>query len=446
MRASRYNLILDADELGTKLLFNAGSAALVEIDPASFPKVERLLADPKSASSAQDLEIVENLISGRFLVPERSDGSDEVELLHLRNRQDRVGNSTLFLTIAPTLACNFACEYCFESRSKLRMSPDVEEAVIELARRQLPQSEALFVTWFGGEPTLCLSTIERIQRALLDLAAVHGITIEPASIVTNGYQLDESTVERLVTVGVTEAQVTLDGPQETHDVRRRLRSGRGTFRTIVENLRDASHRMRIIVRVNVDQSNLAHATEVIEGLDQADILERVRLYFAPVNAADNVCADMRSRCFTTREFADAQLSLYRDLLERGFYGIQYPSLASGGHCGADTENSFVIGPNGYLFKCWEELSLDDACSVGHLLEPEATARQRNHLDRYRTWNPFEKRACRECHVLPICMGGCPRRGIGIDSAERGHCSPWKHNLEDMLVLRYLCERRKEVTS
>jgi uncharacterized protein len=442
MKASRYNLLVDTEPSGTKLLFNGGSAALVELDADSVPTVTRLLREPSSASTPQEAEYVAHLTRGRFLVP---NDVDEIEQLHVKNRSGRVANSTLFLTIAPTLACNFACEYCFESQSSLRMSAEIEQAVIELATGRLADSEAMLVTWFGGEPTLCLDTIERLQRTFLERAAAADVTMEAGAIITNGYRLDRATAGRLAAVGVMEAQVTLDGPPQVHDRRRPLRSGGGTFDRIVANLGEASESMRIAVRVNVDQTNVTAAARVVERLERDGLLDRIHFYFAPVNAAEGVCADMKDRCFTTPAFAARQVEIYQTLLDKGFRGIEYPALATGAYCGADSENSFVIGPNGLLFRCWEELSLDDHRSVGSVLDPALEPHQQANLDRYRAWDPFEKRLCPGCDILPICMGGCPHQGIELSSPDHGSCCSWKHNLKEMLLLRHLCERRKEVT-
>ncbi len=441
MKSSRYNLIAESGTDGTRLLFNGGSAALAEIDSETWETVARLLATPACARTDQEQELLGHLVYGKYLV---ADEIDEVEALKVRNRRQRFANSTFFLTIAPTLACNFACEYCFESRNATIMTPDIEDAVIALAERQLARSENMLITWFGGEPTLCIKTIERLQGAFHEIAARQNVSVRPATIITNGYLLDRQMAQRLAAADIRECQVTLDGPERIHDSRRKLRNGGGSFRRIIENLAESADILHVIVRVNVDTTNVDASWEVIGSLEDAGVLKNVQVYFAPVNDTDGVCADMRGRCFTTEEFAREQIKLYRDLMKRGFYQIEYPSLASGGYCGADSENSYVIGPNGLLFKCWEELSLDPARSVGSLLEEAPAPQQQANEHRYLGWDPFEKVECVECDVLPICMGGCPVQGIKLNSPARGYCSSWKYNLGDMLQLRYLCEQRKEV--
>lgn len=440
MKPSRYNRWITHPG-SSRLLFNSRSAALVEIEPESVDIISRLLATPESAANDTEREYVENLVYGKFLVPDEID-----ELAHLKahNREQRFISPTFFLTIAPTLACNFACAYCYESTGGKPMDTKTELQLLSFADRRLPHSPNMLVTWFGGEPTLCLDTVLRIQQGLTDMAAAHNVKMEPAAIITNGYKLTGQVSEQLVQVGITSAQVTIDGPRQLHDQRRPLRTGGGTFARIMQNLAEAAGIIRITIRVNVDPDSIDIAHQVMSDLNDRGLLSKVSVYFAPVDPSEGVCADIVGRCFSSAQFARAQVRLYEKLLESGFACIDYPSLAPGGHCGADSANAWVVGPNGLLFKCWEELSLSPDNSVGSLACDELTPGQQANLDRYYAWDPFEKSACTACEVLPICMGGCPIQGMRIHSPKTGACSSWKYNLGDMLKLRYLLENRKEV--
>ncbi|HET9235449.1 MAG TPA: radical SAM protein, partial [Candidatus Eisenbacteria bacterium] len=337
------------------------TAALVEIDAETQPTVTRILAQPESAVTPQEREIHDGLLEGGFIVPSEH---DEIAVLKAKQIDRRTCNPDFFLTIAPTLACNFACEYCFQRHETGHMTRETEAALVRFSEEHIPGSRSLFVTWFGGEPTLCLSTIERLQEAFSALASRHGVTVHPAAIVSNGSRLDGNVATRLRSAGVAAAQVTLDGPEAEHDRRRHLRGGQGTFRSILRNLTEAADILRITVRVNVDRKNVAGAPEVLRELRESGLLSRVQIYFAPVKESTGACADMTGRCFTNEEFARVQLEIYENLVARGFTEVEYPEPAPGGYCGADTENGYVVAPNGLLFKCWEELSLNGAKSVG----------------------------------------------------------------------------------
>jgi len=50
----------------------------------------------------------------------------------------------------------------------------------------------------------------------------------------------------------------------------------------------------------------------------------VQVYFAQVNEAGGVCADMKGRCFTTEEFARLQIRLYEGWWSAAFAGSTTP--------------------------------------------------------------------------------------------------------------------------
>ncbi|MEW6050959.1 MAG: radical SAM protein [Candidatus Zixiibacteriota bacterium] len=387
--------------------------------------------------------LLSQLSSASFLV---DDSFDEVSWLKAQNRLRRFANSTLSLTIAPTMACNFACTYCFENRHAGRMSDDTADALISFVERRLKRSDALAVTWFGGEPTLCLRQIERFQRAFAESALRYDAVVHPSSIITNGYLLDGEMAKKLVAAGISSAQVTLDGPREVHDRRRKLSNGTGTFDRILSNLDAAARLMKIVIRANLDEGNFDDAHRLIESLESAGLLEHVFVYFAQVNPSGSACADVRGQCLSTERFAKRQVQLYRQLIERGFYRIEYPDLVAGGHCGADSANSFVIDPDGNLFKCWEELGHGPDRSTGTIFNDDMSPGQQMNLARYMGWDQFALPGCVECDILPMCMGGCPIEGLRMSGDRHGYCCSWKFNLQEILELRYLCEHRKEVNT
>lgn len=440
MKSSRYNILIELPG-GKKLAFNSVTAALAEIDADTLPRFERLLRAPELAESAADNELREQMNYARFIC---ADGLDEVSGQERRNSEQRQSHQTFFLTIAPTLACNFRCDYCFQSASPVMMGTRTVEALLRFCEGRLAGSEHLMITWFGGEPTLCSKLIISVQQRLAALAERFDVKKVSASVITNGYLLDAALAQQYKDAGIDEAQITIDGPREIHDRRRKLASGQGTFVKIIENLADVSRILRVVVRINVDSANTDTALQVVESLRQQALLPRVNIYFAPVNPAGGACSDVQGRCLSTQAFSRLQTRLYGELVERGVNRIEYPMIAPGGYCGAGHVNSYVVAPNGLLFKCWEELSLEPTTSVGDIFGGERSLQQQRNFDRYERWNPFAKSECRECNILPLCLGGCPKAATAATDADHGYCSPWRYNLREMLVLRYLCNSQQEV--
>ncbi|MEW5925365.1 MAG: radical SAM protein, partial [Candidatus Zixiibacteriota bacterium] len=251
MKPSRYNLFVNSEN-GSILLFNSATAALAEIESDKIKLVEQLLYGTIPPQTEEQKQIYNYLIEGGFLV---EDDPDEIAALKEECARMRYDKSTFLLTIAPTLACNFRCDYCFESHRGGRMTEDTEKALLRFFDSRVREAEKFYITWFGGEPTLCIDSIERLQAGFGEMAHKYNTQIQPSAIITNGYLLNRTNALRLKDAGVPAAQVTLDGPPRIHDARRKLPGGEGTFDRIVENLGEASDIMGITVRINVDRNN-----------------------------------------------------------------------------------------------------------------------------------------------------------------------------------------------
>jgi uncharacterized protein len=438
MKASPYNHLFELLGGRVILAYNTFSGKVAEIEPENIAAVRGLLNDPGQPRDAQTEEFYRCLCDGGFLIP---DGVDQTAALRVSSRGARLQGSVFTLTIAPTLACNFACDYCFEARSNILMSKETQDALLSFVDRQLMRSSGLRICWFGGEPTLCMPLIERLQSQFRALAEKHHVRMHPAVIITNGFLMDAAMATRLKELGVGQAQITLDGPEAVHDSRRKLRNGKGTFRRIIENLRETVDILQISLRINIDKDNVDTACEVAEILRLNGLLNKVKVVFAQIVASDTVCSDVRDRCHDSNEFAGILEKIYRKFHESGIHEINQPRLSPEGACGAVAEGYYVVSPNGFLFKCWEDLSVTGEKSIGTVFSPDLSERQKANLESYRAWQPLLLEGCRDCGVLPICMGGCPARGRELIDATHGSCTTWKYNLKEMLELAYIASNR-----
>ena len=150
---------------------------------------------------------------------------DEREAFELRRKLSCITapHGGVYITICPTLACNFECPYCFATRGRGKMSPEVQDDIVALAARMLDASRAkrLTITWFGGEPLIATDVIEALSPRLISLAEERGCDYK-AWVFTNGYLLDEDVVDLLLRCRVTNIHIPLDGVGATNDATRRL--------------------------------------------------------------------------------------------------------------------------------------------------------------------------------------------------------------------------------
>lgn len=426
MKPSRFNL-RSALADGAVLHFNFSTLALLALDPATARKADRILGDPGRESAARGQRRLSRLLEKHgFLVP---DSCDELAPLDAGFRAHQAEAAGLSLTVLPTLACNFDCTYCYEGRThRGGMTRAVQDALPPFAAARLPEGGHLSVTWYGGEPLLARPAIERLSRAFIALCEERHARYE-ARIITNGYLLDGAAARWLKDLGVTGAQVTLDGPPEVHDLRRPLASGAGTFSRIVENLRSASDVFEITLRSNIDDGNRACIGDLLDLLIQQDLGHKVVFYAGQTTSLSSACADGADDCLEPEAFSLLTLEASLDLTGRNLLDAVRPRAAHG-PCGAVRGNSFVVSPDGGLSTCWEEVGNPERY-VGHLIEPQSELMERNRRS-WAAYDPFELE-CRDCRVLPICMSRCPR---WVRETGTLPCPGWKHHPDEHLLNEY----------
>jgi uncharacterized protein len=98
-------------------------------------------------------------------------------------------------------------------------------------------------------------------------------------------------------------------------------------------------------------------------------------------------------------------------------------------CTALSQNTFVFGPRGHVYRCWHDLDFPEK-AIDHVLHGEGNP-ARNLF--WLTYDPVNIPECTECGVLPLCMSGCPEQcRSGITAPQR--CSPLKENLAEFVKI------------
>jgi uncharacterized protein len=161
----------------------------------------------------------------------------------------------------PWYACNFACDYCYQDQY-VNDSNSLEDCVIDAFYRYVDTTfseRRKYITIFGGEPLLGGGRAAETLDKMLTRAWSRNLDV---AIVTNGYNLLEY-VPMLSKGRIREIQVTLDGTEAVHDIRRPLRGGGTTFKRIVDGI-DASleHNLKINLRVVIDKRNIDNLPEL----------------------------------------------------------------------------------------------------------------------------------------------------------------------------------------
>lgn len=338
----------------------------------------------------------------------------------------------LYLTINPTLACNFACPYCFEaSHSPYFMTNEVEDAIIAFIQKKTQVTD-LHVTWFGGEPLLAFDRIVSLSKRMQNLGLKYR-----AGMITNGYLLTEEKISLFEQLQIASVQITIDCSEQTHNARRFRKDGAPTYRTILKNIEEAQKilpQTSISVRVNIDRTN---SDEFFDVLNYFRAKKYLNVSVNPGFVNDLSERDRNQCVYDKKSMAAFLKDAYRkhNYYSRFFYPADITST-----CAVRNPNAIVIGPLGELYKCWNDVGNFDR-SYGNI---DGSMTNEAILYEYLVKSDYlNDPKCNACAFFPVCDGGCPYRRIQNEHAGQPQdtCSLFKENIEDFLMLRY--DYRKE---
>jgi len=195
---------------------------------------------------------IKNILNkSRFLVEDDHDDFGDFLLLY---RNARYGPQPLVVFITPTLKCNASCEYCFQRDIRPGLPPQQgpePNKVILFVTDKLKDATGLKINWFGGEPLLNSKYIEHLSKDLIKLANCFNKPYN-ASMVTNGMLLDEEHIQFLLRSKIFKLQISLDGPEEIHNLIGRRDGTRG-YREIINNIKRLPETIKVALRINVLQ-------------------------------------------------------------------------------------------------------------------------------------------------------------------------------------------------
>lgn len=307
-------------------------------------------------------------------------------------------------TIVLNLDCNFACPYCYEEKVKgnLYMTEGTaRETVRFIENRFGPDKDTLLVDFYGGEPLLSIGLIKSISRELKSVAASRGARY-CFTLVTNGSLFTRRVAEDLKELGLESVKITLDGPAETHNQSRPFKSGKGSFDTLIRNIKETCDLVKIGIGGNFERTTYQRFPLLLEYLMSEGLTpERLAsIKFDPImeiGESPRGLADHKAGCLSSNEpwLIEAAAWLREEVLRRGYHTPRIQPI----FCMVENHDSVVVNYEGSLYKCPGFIG-KEAYAIGDV---------RTGIRDYRTtynlalWKNEE---CLECVYLPLCFGGC----------------------------------------
>lgn len=419
-KPSKYNFVKDYSD-SKKIIYNTLTSALGLIENENYKLIHKNVEQI-------ECETLSQLLDNGFIVP---DALNEKDVINTRLNQARFDKSNLALTFAITRDCNFRCVYCYEKDgiNKITANEAVMENILKFVEMKSPSLKSLDWTWYGGEPLLEIDKINQFSKQIQQLCSEKKIDLNQ-TIVTNGYLLDDDVVQRLVENNIKSLQITIDGPEHYHDSRRVHENGQGSYRKIVDALKKYQDVLNIMIRINVDKENVAILSDLLHEF-KSEELNKVGIYLGHVCSINNAYDD--DKVLTIEEYSNLIIEFSETLNKLGLMNTYEHEFlyARATFCAADKQNTYVIGPEGELYKCWNELGHKESI-IGRLTDDLTDIFKNGNMVmnyNYIAYTPTNDEKCTDCVYLPTCMGGCPHKRI--QNQER--CFDMTYRIEQILM-------------
>ncbi len=413
----------DAEE--PKQQENAGPA------PGGEEKAQADRASNESEDASRREAALAQLAAAGFAVDDDADEIAGQEASYRAAQQDR---STLALCLAPTYACNLRCPYCYEKGSEAAWNPmdeRVMRAVVAFVDAMYERNRftRLEIQWYGGDPSLALDVVEALSRMLMTWCDEHDVAYS-AMMLSNCTRIGADEAAHLSRCAVEEMLVTIDGPEEVHNVRRPAVDGSNSYQGImraVDELR--SQGIRINALINLDKKTeplldaLHDALRDEHGVD----LKPTKLNDYHRTYGCGAFAQPAFDLFTHEEYARFS---YEHFASRRHTSDDYAALLAPAplFCRGQMENYYGIDAEGDVYKC------DGWMGDGrHVLFNLLDGYDASALDTAPVY-PFDDAECTACELLPICKGTCQWERTCCGNP----CHPLKTTIGDYLRDWHAC--------
>lgn len=371
-----------------------------------------------------------------------SEDEDHDFLLKHQFEEDQTtySSSSLGLVLVPTMACNFNCPYCFEIGKKAKkMNNSVIENLMFFIKKH-KEAKKLDITWYGGEPLLAFDIIQKILNKIkLEIS----VPLNRHSIITNGFYFNQEVINFFKEHPLDAIQITLDGNKKRHDIiRKQKNTGEGSFDRLIYNMDSIVKELpntKLSVRINIEKENIQDYFDLQAELSTRWKGYKVNIYPGFLRIDNEGGTALACNAIDRWEAHELYFELRKD---KKLKEPIYPMLYSGRGCCATVINSYIIGVDGEIYKCWNDVS-DESKIIGYINQENLT----NPFLFYRyvvgsKW--YHNNECIGCFYLPICRGTCAyyRLRNQYENGQYLLCQ-CMHKTPDMLnkCLEYWCDNQ-----
>jgi uncharacterized protein len=444
---SRYNLAFNIKTKGKSenLLFNTLSGALDIVDNKIIDELEKIKQNKETSLNAQTIN---SLLARDYLYNSKKEEDERIKQSYDKFiKLIESARIPRIYVLGISTVCNLTCDYCLNLWKPTREVPEPATPVAsEKAAMNAIKSVEKFhsdkknkdadahVIISGGEPLL--KSHYNVIKLILEQCHERDYLV---SITTNGTEI--SNYYDIITKYNPAIQLTIDGPKEMHDKRRRFKDGRGSFDLVVEAvdyLKDQN--VSLPIHSNYDWENFPTFPKLADFYIEKGWTDYKNIDFRmkPVGscgsniakALDHKYGKYHERFKNIMSKTDAITEFYRLLtdypnmkifkltdawfgfsslinsLENGFPSIYRPAFKRslwGGKCGYTLGYCSNSG-EGSLWTCPDSVLLPNTY-MGKLYGDKMELFEKK-LDRWNNIDIFTNSICSKCSANLLCGGGC----------------------------------------
>jgi uncharacterized protein len=353
--------------------------------------------------------------------------------------------------------CNLSCDYCYYLKKQslypdedsFLMPDDILEEYIVQQIETCPDQVIPF-SWHGGEPTLLgLDYFHRIVEMQRKHQPPHRRIIN--GIQTNGTLIDEEWCRFFAAEGFA-VGISLDGPQTLHDSHRLTKGGKPTHTQAMRGydlLR--KHRIACEILCVVHSHNVNSPMEVYRFFKQ---IKATQIGFLPlVESRADIDGGVSPLSAPSEAFGAFLCAIFDEWMSEDIGQVNIQIFEESARAALGQEHTLcifkktcgdvpVIEHNGDFFSC--DHFVDREHHLGNIRESRLADLIESPTQRafgLAKWDTLP-RYCRECEVLNLCNGGCPKdRILRTPEGEAGlnylcaglkrfftHCRPFLNEL------------------
>jgi len=276
---------------------------------------------------------------------------------------------------------------------------------------------------FGGEPLL-----KRTRNIVSDVIRFAQKLDTKVDIITNGVMAgDFLDIFKPFKNIIQMLQITLDGPEQVHDRRRKFFSGKGSFKNIINSIDTlVNNGINTNVRVNIDLDNINNLPDLYSFIIKMRWPEHKNFKIQPSRVTDHTVLEHEYPLSTDKVLLEKLLLIYErnPNIEKIFgYHVFKPlrhilDILHGAenvsprffNCESNLVEMFIFCPDGLIYTCPESIGIADK-AIGSFF-PELVFFE----DRIKCWKDRDitvMEKCASCGFAPLCGGGCPYSSMQI---------------------------------